>query len=68
MYTKEQLMEKAILLSILITYDTDNMQSIRTMDNSVYGQATKQRAIEEGFSIDIVGNTLYITIDLSKVT
>jgi hypothetical protein len=31
-------------------------------------EVVKEICEKEGFSIDIVGNTLYITIDLSKVT
>lgn len=65
-YTKEQLMEKAILLHILLTYDPDNMHRISKKDNSVYGQATREVAIEEGISMSRVDNTLLITINKSS--
>ena len=65
-YTKEQLMEKAILLHILLTYDPDNMDRISKKDNSVYGQATREVAIEQGISVSRVDNTLLITISKSS--
>ena len=65
-YTKEQLMEKAILLHILLTYDPDNMHRISKKDNSVYGQATREVAIEQGISVSRVDNTLLITISKSS--
>jgi len=65
-YTKEQLMEKAILLHILLTYDPDNMHRISKKDNSVYGQATREVAVEQGISVSRVDDTLLITISKSS--
>lgn len=66
MPTKEKLMDHAILLHILLTYDPDNMHRISKKDNSVYGQATREVAIEQGISVSRVDNTLLITISKSS--
>jgi hypothetical protein len=67
-YTEEYLKKHSLLLKILIAYDYTVIDTIRTRNNDEYGNATREEAIEQGLSIDIIGNTLYITIDLSKVT
>ncbi len=67
-YSTEYLIRHNVLLNVLIAYNYDVIFSIGQRDNSEYGNATREEAIEQGLSIDIVGNTLYITIDLSKVT
>ena len=66
MLTSKQLMEHQILLHILLTYDPDNLDRIRNKDNSVYGQATREVAIEQGISVSRVDNTLLITISKSS--
>ena len=52
------------MLKILIAWDYAVIDAIRTKANDEYGNATREQAEEEGISIDIVDNTLYITIEI----
>ena len=52
------------MLKILIAWDYAVIDAIRTKNNDEYGNATREQAEEEGISIDIVDNTLYITIEI----
>jgi hypothetical protein len=63
-YTEEYLNRHRLLLKILIAWDYAVIDAIRTKNNDEYGNATREQAEEEGISIDIVDNTLYITIEI----
>ena len=63
--TNQEIMLHDLLLKILIAYDFDLRYKIFSKDNTVYGEATRKTAEEEGISIYIVGKTLHIDIDIS---
>lgn len=63
--TDQEIMLHNLLLKILLDYNVDLIYKIRIKDNTVYGEATRKTAEEEGISIYIVGKTLHIDIDIS---
>jgi hypothetical protein len=65
-YSTEYLIRHNVLLNVLIAYNYDVIFSIGQRDNSEYGNATREQAKEEGINIEIVDNTLYITIEIPR--
>ena len=65
--TNQEIMLHDLLLKILLAYNVDLMDKIRSKSTvcTVYGESTRKTAEEEGISIYIVGKTLHIDIDIS---